>query len=96
MNQNTFTIVWGVLVAATLLVYVLAEAADLGSFAIVGVILIAMIKVRCVFLYFMELKLGAMPWRVVAEGWILLVAIILIGMYLLTPEATSIIPNSLR
>lgn len=90
MNQNTFTIVWGVLVAATLLVYALAETADLGPFAIVGVILIAMIKVRCVFLYFMELKSGAMPWRAVAEVWILLVTLILAGMYLLTPIPTAV------
>lgn len=77
------TAAWAVLVAATLVLYALAEGADAGRAAIVAVILIAAYKVRLVFLHFMELKSGAMPWRAVAEGWVAGVAAILVTGYLL-------------
>ncbi len=85
--RHPMTFAWAVLIAATLLLCFLAEGAGAGRTAIVAVILIAAFKVRMVFLWFMELRSGAMPWRAVAEGWVVLVAAILVSGYLLTPPA---------
>lgn len=41
---------------------------------------------RLVFLYFMELTRDAMPWRLFAEIWMLVVTSVILGIYLLTPQ----------
>ena len=83
--RHPMTLAWAVLVAATLTVYALAESSAIGRAATVGIVLIAAFKIRLVFLWFMELRSGAMPWRAVAEGWILLVTAIIVAGVLLTP-----------
>lgn len=83
--KHPMTLTWLVLVAATLVLYALAEQVAVSRGAIACVILIAAFKVRLVFLQFMELKSGAMPWRLVAEVWIVVVTAILLGVYLVTP-----------
>lgn len=83
--RHPMTLAWAVLVAATLAVYGLAESSAIGRAATVGIVLIAAFKIRLVFLWFMELRSGAMPWRAVAEGWILLVTAIIVAGVLLTP-----------
>lgn len=81
--RHPVTLAWAMLVIATLVVFTLAESAPRGQAVVVGIVLIAAFKVRLVFLHFMELESGAMPWRAVAEGWVTLVATILLAGYLL-------------
>lgn len=49
----------------------------------VGLFLVAMIKVRLVILYFMEVRNAPLILRVLLEGWVAIVGTGLIGMYLL-------------
>lgn len=76
---------WLALVAATLTVFALVENDAPARAATIAIILIAAFKVRLVFLHFMELSSGAMPWRLVAEVWIAVVTAVILGAYLLTP-----------
>ncbi|MGE0487101.1 MAG: cytochrome C oxidase subunit IV family protein [Gammaproteobacteria bacterium] len=83
--RQPVTVVWALLVAATLTVYTLAESAAGGRFATVAIVLIAAFKIRLVFQWFMELRSGAMPWRLVADCWIGVVTLIIAGGVLLAP-----------
>jgi heme/copper-type cytochrome/quinol oxidase subunit 4 len=76
---------WLALVLATLVVFALIEQDAPARVATVAVVLIAAFKVRLVFLYFMELASGAMPWRLVTEVWVAAVTLIILGAYLFTP-----------
>lgn len=83
--HSSMTRAWAVLVVATLLSVGLAESGAAGRTATVAVMLIAAFKVRLVFLHFMELDSGAMPWRAVLEVWVAAVTLLILGTYLLTP-----------
>ena len=76
---------WGALVMATLVVFALIENDAPARLATVAIVLIAGFKVRLVFLHFMELARGAMPWRMVAEIWVLAVTALILSAYLLAP-----------
>lgn len=76
---------WVVLLVATLAVFALAENDAPARAATIGVLLIAAFKIRLVFLHFMELADGAMPWRAILEVWVAVVTAIIVGIYLLTP-----------
>ena len=67
---HPMTLVWLALLAATFVSFALAESASTVRIASALVMLIAGFKVRLVFLYFMELGGGAMPWRAIAELWL--------------------------
>ena len=82
--RQPVTIVWALLVTATLTVYALAESAAGGRYAALAIVFIAEFKIRLVFLWFMELRSGAMPWRLVADCWIGLVTLIIAAGVLLT------------
>lgn len=84
--RQPVTIVWALLVAATLTVYALAESAAGGRYATLAIVFIAAFKIRLVFHWFMELRSGAMPWRLVADCWIGLVTLIIAAGVLLTPR----------
>lgn len=77
---------WLALVVATLVVFALIENDAPARIATVAIVLIAAFKVRLVFLYFMELAGGAMPWRLVAEVWVAVVTVLILGAYLFTPH----------
>jgi heme/copper-type cytochrome/quinol oxidase subunit 4 len=77
---------WLALVVATLMVFALVENDAPARLATVAIVLIASFKVRLVFLYFMELASGAMPWRLVAEIWMGVVTLLILGAYLVTPH----------
>ena len=64
---HPMTLAWLTLLAATAVSFALAESAGAARLASAAVVLIAGFKVRLVFLYFMELGGGAMPWR--AASW---------------------------
>ncbi|MGE0859165.1 MAG: cytochrome C oxidase subunit IV family protein [Gammaproteobacteria bacterium] len=76
---------WAMLVVATLVVFALAENDAPARAATLAILLIAAIKIRLVFLHFMELATGAMPWRAILEAWVAVVTALIVGAYLLTP-----------
>ncbi len=74
---------WLVLLAATALTWYLGETGAAGTGAIVAMLLIAFVKGRLVILDFMELRHAPRLWRILLEGWMLLVgALILLAYWL--------------
>ncbi|MBI4693939.1 MAG: cytochrome C oxidase subunit IV family protein [Gammaproteobacteria bacterium] len=80
---HPMTLVWLALLGATALSFALAESAGAVRIASALVMLIAGFKVRLVFLYFMELGGGAMPWRAIAELWVAGVTTLIVVCYLM-------------
>lgn len=85
LARLTVTRAWAVLALATLVVFALAENDAPARAATLATLLIAAFKIRLVFLHFMELAAGAMPWRAILEVWVAVVTAIIVGAYLLTP-----------
>jgi len=75
------TLVFAVLVAATLLSVLAAEASLSAPWAAGVVVLIGTLKIRLVFVRFMELERSVVPWRIVFEVWILAVTLVILGTY---------------
>ena len=73
---------WLVLIAATLVSYVLGADHGVGSVMAVAVLGIAAIKIRLVGLDFMELRSAPLPLRAAFEGYCLLLWAVLSGLYL--------------
>lgn len=84
LARYPMTSAWAVLLAATLASVTLAESAAAAKLATTAVVIIAAIKVRLIFLNFMELKTGMMPWRVIFEVWTAVATGILLVGYWLT------------
>lgn len=82
------TAVWAGLIMATFLSWWFGSRGleSNGEQRLVGatVILIAFVKVRLVGLYFMEIRQGPAALRLLYEGWCLIAAALVIGMYLAT------------
>lgn len=76
------TVVWAVLVAATLLSWAVGSAHGTGSLLALIVLGVAMIKVRFVGLDFMELRHAPLLLRAAFEGYCVLLWCVLAGMYL--------------
>ena len=75
------TLVWGVLVTATVSTWLLARGRETSHAETVTlVMIIAAVKARLIVLHFMGLKNAPFPWRLIFEAWIVVVtAIILAG-----------------
>jgi heme/copper-type cytochrome/quinol oxidase subunit 4 len=73
--------VWLVLVLLTSTSFALAERAPSAGLAATAVVLIAALKVRLVFVHFMELRWRPLPWRLVFELWTLAAAAIIVCGY---------------
>jgi hypothetical protein len=67
--------------ALTLFGFALAEQSVSARVGATSVILVAAIKVRLVFVHFMELEWRPLPWRLLFELWTVASAAILIGGY---------------
>jgi caa(3)-type oxidase subunit IV len=77
------TVVWLTLMLATVITtWFLAKDAFPAPAGTVGIILIAAIKARLVLNYFMELGTAPRAARIVFEGWVAVVTIGVIGLYL--------------
>ena len=80
-------IVWVVLSAITLAYLWIDQSADhdgvLGPSAVVttSAIVIAMIKVRIIFREFMEARHAPTSLRLLTDGWVVLVGVLLLGAY---------------
>jgi Prokaryotic Cytochrome C oxidase subunit IV len=75
---------WLALMGATLVSWYLGDGHGAPQHATVMVIAVAFAKVYLVGHSFMELRDAAMPLRRVFGGWVLIVGLALIAMYLLT------------
>lgn len=82
--RDRITVVWFVLVAATVASWILGVGHELGdrSGAII-IIVIAFAKVHFVGQYFMELRDAPIALRAVFGIWTIVVGLLLIGFYLL-------------
>jgi caa(3)-type oxidase subunit IV len=72
---------WLILMLATILTWYLGEVGAAGTTAIVAMLLIAFIKGRLVILDFMELRTAPRLWRILLEGWLILVASLILLAY---------------
>ena len=73
--------VWLILVSLTLFGFALAEQSISARLAATSVILVAAVKVRLVFVNFMELEWRPLPWRLLFELWTVASAAIIVGGY---------------
>jgi hypothetical protein len=72
---------WAILMIATLITWYLGEVGAAGTTAIVAMLVIAFIKGRLVILDFMELRDAPLMWRVLLEGWLILVSSLILLAY---------------
>lgn len=72
---------WLVLLVATGATWWLGEVGAAGSGAILAMLVIAFIKGRLVILDFMELRGAPLIWRLLLEGWIVLVGGLILLAY---------------
>ncbi|MFT4561781.1 MAG: hypothetical protein ACI9BW_001523 [Gammaproteobacteria bacterium] len=83
--RRKITFVWLVLILATALSWQFGHGFGFGdryTFATVAIVIIAFVKLRLVFLDFMELRHAPLPLRLAFEGWALVVGGTIIGCYL--------------
>jgi hypothetical protein len=73
-GQQVATLIWAVLVAATLATWMLARSGVASPLETVGLVMaIAAFKARLIVLHFMGLKHAPLAYRLIFEGWILAV-----------------------
>ena len=72
---------WLVLIVATGITWYLGEVGAAGTSAIVTMLVIAFIKGRLVILDFMELRSAPLMWRLLLEGWLILVSSLILLAY---------------
>jgi uncharacterized membrane protein len=86
-NFAAVTVVWVILMIATGMSLTMRDVHFPGYLPItvlsVGLFLVALVKVRFVILYFMELRNAPLALRLAGEAWVVLVGTGMIGMYLL-------------
>lgn len=73
-----------VLLVATGITWYLGEVGAAGTAAIVAMLAIAFVKGRLVILDFMELRGAPLLWRIVLEGWLILVSSLILLAYWLS------------
>ena len=72
---------WLVLLLATFATWYLGEVGAAGTGAIIAMLIIAFIKGRLVILDFMELREAPRMWRILLEGWLILVSSLILLAY---------------
>jgi caa(3)-type oxidase subunit IV len=72
---------WLILLVATAVTWQLGEAGAVGPLAIVAMLAIAFVKGRLVILDFMELRGAPLLWRLLLEGWLIVVASLILLAY---------------
>ena len=72
---------WLVLLIATSITWYLGEVGAAGTLSIVAMLAIAFVKGRLVILDFMELREAPLMWRLLLEGWLILVSSLILLAY---------------
>ena len=86
-SSKRLLIVWLILTSMTLVYVWLDHTADqngmlkASTVVTVGAIVIALIKVRIIFREFMEVRHAPVLLRRLADGWVVLIAVCLLGSY---------------
>lgn len=82
------TMVWLLLMVATCVTtWGLSKELFSPTVAVVGIFLIAAVKIRFVILDFMELRHAPIPARVAAEMWVAGVTVLILGFWFATSPA---------
>ncbi len=81
MLKNPAHRAWLVLMAATVITWYLGEVGAAGTASIVAMLVIAFVKGRLVILDFMELREAPRMWRILLEGWLILVSGLILLAY---------------
>lgn len=77
------TAIWALLFGATCLSWFLgSNTASNAAFGAMGIIVIALIKIRFVIMNFMEIRDAPPPWRWIFEAWLLMTGTAMIAFYL--------------
>jgi len=82
--SQKITFVWLTLILATALSWQFGHGFGFGdryAYATIAIVIIAFIKVRLVFLDFMELRHAPLPLRLGFEAWALILGAAIIGCY---------------
>ena len=79
--KNPANRAWLVLMVATAITWYLGEVGAAGTGAIVAMLVIAFVKGRLVILDFMELREAPKMWRILLEGWLILVSSLILLAY---------------
>jgi hypothetical protein len=84
--RNAITVIWVVLIGATLLSWWLGTDHVIDDESLTGalILIVAFIKVRFVGLYFMEHRHSPIPLRIVWEVWCLVVCATVVIMFLVS------------
>jgi caa(3)-type oxidase subunit IV len=72
---------WLALIVATSITWYLGEVGAAGTLSIVAMLAIAFFKGRLVILDFMELRGAPLLWRLLLEGWLILVSSLILLAY---------------
>ncbi|MBD8561819.1 cytochrome C oxidase subunit IV family protein [Pseudomonas fluorescens] len=82
--QNRLTLVWLVLVVATVAGCLTRQEYLQSQWVMAVVLSITMIKARLVIMEFMELRLASWPYRLVTDAWLIIVWSLLVAMPFVT------------
>jgi hypothetical protein len=72
---------WFLLIAATILGYTLRAEGHVGLGVGLATLAIVYLKGRLIILDFMELRHAPRLWRLLVEGWLLLISVIVFAIY---------------
>jgi heme/copper-type cytochrome/quinol oxidase subunit 4 len=87
--RERVTMVWlGLVVLTCVTTWGLSKDLFSPAVAVVGIFVIAAVKVRYVMLDFMELRNAPIPVRVAFEAWPAVVAAVILGLWFATPAIT--------
>lgn len=78
---STETVIWVILISATVLSYSLVESVNVARIAVSIALLIGAFKARMIVIYFMGLKREMLPHRIIYEAWTVLALIVILGGY---------------
>lgn len=81
---NSANRTWLVLLIATGITWWLGDVGATGTGAILAMLAIAFIKGRLVILDFMELRGAPLMWRILFEGWLIVVSGLILLAYLIS------------
>ena len=79
--KNSAHRAWLVLIIATGMTWYLGEVGAAGTVAIVALLLFAFVKGRLVILDIMELREAPRLWRILLEGWLIVVSSLILLAY---------------
>ncbi|MDB5726680.1 MAG: hypothetical protein JWQ16_3434 [Novosphingobium sp.] len=79
-SQSRFVLLWLVMCALTVASFWTGKTHLPGSLPAIGVIVVALIKVRFVILDFMEARTAPIQLRLALEGWVVLLGVVLMAM----------------